>query len=237
MSRAYVKVTAEKLKNRDRRIKRIYRSLIVLIVLLIFFFAILSLVYQGGDFIITLDPQFSLKSGLKMYEDNELKDSKIKLYAKGLDFMDNISIKWLPDDLDKHRGGSHNGENYIAYTFYIENTGEKPVNYWYEVNIIDVVKNVDEAVRIKIIRNEETTVYAKINAQTNEAEEGTKVFYNEEIAVLEKRSQIQPNETDKYTLVMWIEGDDPDCLDNLIGGELKAKVRIIESHIEGADKE
>lgn len=236
MSRAYVKVTADKLKKRDKSIKIINRTIIALLLILIFFFTILALVYQGGDFIITLDPQFSLKSGLKMYENAELKDSKIKLYAKGIDFMDNISIKWLPENLSNSDGGSHNGENYIAYTFFIENTGEKKLDYWYELTIVDVIKSVDDAVRIRIIRNDEDIVYAKINAQTNLEEEGTKAFYNEKIAVLENRKNIGSNEMDKFTIVMWIEGDDPDCLDNLIGGELKVKLRIIESHTEEGSK-
>ena len=39
--------------------------------------------------------------------------------------MDNISIDWIPKNIDTESNGSHNGENYIAYTFYIENEGEK----------------------------------------------------------------------------------------------------------------
>ena len=113
------------------------------------------MVYRGGDFLITLDPQFSLKSGLVMFDDPELKDSKIKMYANGIDFMDNISIDWLPEDIDNTRGGSHNGGNYIAYTFYIENKGNKEVDYWYEATIDDVIKNVDDAIRIMVIRNKE----------------------------------------------------------------------------------
>lgn len=227
-----VKVTAKNIKKRERIIKRVSIVIIVLVMLLLILFSILSLIYRGGDFIITLDPNFSLKSGLKMYDDPELKDNKIKMYAKGIDFMDNISINWLPNDLDKHRGGSHNGENYIAYTFYIENTGNKEVDYWYELSIIDVIRNVDDAVRIMIIRNEEKTVYAKKNELTNKEEEGTTMFYSNKIPVLEQRKDIKKGEMDKITIVIWIEGSDPDCLDNLIGGELKISMRIIESHIK-----
>lgn len=225
-----VKVTAKNIKKREKTIKRVSIFIIVLVMFLLILFSILSLIYRGGDFIITLDPNFSLKSGLKMYDDPELKHNKIKMYAKGIDFMDNISINWLPNDLDKHRGGSHNGENYIAYTFYIENTGDKEVDYWYELSIIDVIRNVDDAVRIMIIRNEEKTIYAKKNELTNKEEEGTTMFYSNKIPVLEQRKDIKKDETDKITIVIWIEGSDPDCLDNLIGGELKISMRIIESH-------
>ena len=35
------------------------------------------------------------------------------------------------------------------------------------------------------------------------------------------RSDFQANEKDKYTVVIWLEGNDPDCLDNIIGGTMK----------------
>ena len=52
----------------------------------------------------------------------------------------------------------------------------------------------------------------------------TKSFYSEKYAETEQRSNMQPGEIDKITLVIWIEGDDPDCLDNLIGGEINSQV-------------
>ena len=232
-----VKVTANKIKNRENTISRIRLIIIVLVLFLLILFSMLSLVYMGGDFVITLDPNFSVKSGLIMYDQAELKQEKLKLYANGIDFMDNISVEWLPNDIDSSKGGAHNGENYIAYTFFIENTGEKEVDYWYEVYIEDVIKNVDEAIRIMIIRNKERKIYAKINEQTQKEEENTIIFHSKDIAILEKREKLNKNEVDKYTIVIWLEGDDPDCLDNIIGGEIKLKMRIIESHLEpGSDK-
>lgn len=232
MEKGLVRLTAKKINKRDRAIKIIIRVVAILLLILFLFYVLLEMVYKGGDFTITLDPQFSLKSGLRMYDNIELKDEKIKLYGKGMDFMDNISIKWLPDNLDKLGGGSHNKDNYIAYTFYLENTGRREIDYWYEVSFVDVIKRVDEAVRIMVIRNGKKEVYAKINNLTKKEEEGTKAFYNDKTAILENRKDMKPKEIDTMTFVMWIEGDDPDCLDDIIGGELKTKIRIIESHIE-----
>ena len=237
MGRNTVKRTATGVRRREKAIKKTSIILIILILLLLLFFAILSLVYRGGDFVITLDPNLFLKSGIKMYDNAQLKDGKIKLYAKGIDFMDNISINWLPDDLDKSEGGSHNGENYIAYTFFIDNTGDKNLDYWYEINILDVIRNVDDAVRIMVIQNGDKKIYAKINDITKKEEPGTIAFYDKKTAILEQRKDIKPGEMDKYTVVMWIEGDDPDCLDNLIGGELKVNIRITESHVKREDKQ
>ena len=37
---------------------------------------------------------------------------------------------------------------------------------------------------------------------------------------------LDPGEVVKFTVVLWIEGHDPDCLDQLIGGQLKAEMKI-----------
>lgn len=232
MAVSTVKVTAKHIKKREKRIKKLIVLIIILFLFLLIVFAVLSLFYRGGDFVITLDPNLALKSGLKMFDEEELKHDRLKFYAKGLEFMDNISINWLPKDIDNHKGGSHNGENYIAYTFYLENNGDKPADYWYEVVIEDVIKNIDDAIRIMIIQNKERVVYAKINDVTKKEEKDTVAFYSNEQAIIEQRKGLKVGDTDKYTIVIWLEGDDPDCLDHLIGGEIKISMRIIESHID-----
>ena len=188
-----VLVTAHKINRRkkQRKIARIVS--LVLLFLLTATFIILSLVYKGGRFIITLDPNSELETSLVLYEEKDYKEGKRRLYAEEMPFMDNISIKWLPDNIDDEKEGSHNGDNYIAYTFYLENEGKDTVNYWYEVVIDDVIKNVDEAIRIMIFRDGNPTVYAKVNSVTKKPEEDTTPFYEsrisntESIAVLEER--------------------------------------------------
>ena len=34
-----------------------------------------------------------------------------------------------------------------------------------------------------------------------------------------------------FTIVIYLEGDDPDCIDSLIGGEMKMHMDITEEHI------
>ena len=103
--------------------------------------------------------------------------------------LDNISIDWIPKNIDEEGTGSHNGENYIAYTFYLENNGERTINYWYYILIDDVIKNVDEAVRVMIFLNGEKQVYAKINSATKMAEKDTIPFLEnkEKEVIIEQR--------------------------------------------------
>jgi hypothetical protein len=169
-----------------------------------------------------------------MYESLNDRSSVIKLSADKLAFMDNISIKWLPTDINKAEGGNHNGDNYIAYTFYLENKGAENINYWYSVIADDVIKNVDEAVRIMIFVNDDKKVFAKVNSVTKKAEPETEAFKNEKdgTIVMEKREGMEPNKIDKITVVIWLEGDDPECVNSILGGEMKMHMTIVEEHIE-----
>ena len=167
-----------------------------------------------------------------MYESKENKEDKRVLKAEQAEYIDNISVKWLPENIDNEAEGSHNGDNYLAYTFYLENKGSENINYWYEILIDDVIKNVDRAIRVMVYRNGERTIYAKANETTREAEEGTEKFYSDKEVLVEGRKDFKPGDVDKFTIVIYIEGDDPDCIDALIGGEMKMHMEITEEHIK-----
>ena len=80
--------------------------------------------------------------------------------------------------------------------------------------------------------NDTKTVYAKLNSETGEPEQDTKPFYNIECVMLEERKDFKVGDIDKYTIVVWIEGDDPDCVNALLGGEIKMHMDIKEEHVE-----
>lgn len=223
-------VTADKIKKRKQLLKFFKLGVFGTMTAMTSMFMVLSLVYNGGKFSIDLDQEFADK-GIILYEDAEIKQATRKLYAEDIEYMDNISINWLPKDINNEKDGAHNGDNYIAYTFYIENEGEETVSYWYTMYIDDIIKNVDEAVRIMVYRNDEKTVYAKLNADTNEPEPNTKAFYDQNIALVEQRQSLAPTEFDKFTIVIWLEGDDPDCVNKIIGGEIKLHMEITEERI------
>ena len=191
----------------------------------------LYVVYEGGRFTITLDKNMSNRKNIFLSVDGNSKSKTRKLSADTIDYMDNISIKWLPNNLDTEANGAHNGDNYIAYTFYVVNDGDEEVHYWYEININDTIRDVDEAIRIMIYKNGKPTVYAKKNRATKKAEPDTSMFVSDSIAVLEQRKNFKPKSKDKYTIVVWVEGDDPECNNDLLGGEIRMQMDITEEHI------
>lgn len=226
-------VTADTIKKRKKAFlkTKVVIGLLILVFLLIF--TILGIVFNVNKFTITLDNKLQDEKGIILYSDPNEKAHQRKLFASALNDMDNISYDWIPKDVHtSSNGGSHNGDNYIAYTFYIENEGEVSVNYWYSIIIDDVIKRVDEAVRVIVFLNDEETVYAKINNETGEAEKNTEPFYKDDVIVLKSRNDFKVGDVDKFTIVIYLEGDDPDCLNDIIGGEIKMHMEIREEHLD-----
>lgn len=226
-------VTADTIKKRKKAFlkTKVVIGLLILVFLLIF--TILGIVFNVNKFTITLDNKLQDEKGIILYSDPNEKAHQRKLFASALNDMDNISYDWIPKDVHtSSNGGSHNGDNYIAYTFYIENEGEVSVNYWYSIIIDDVIKRVDEAVRVIVFLNDEEKVYAKINNETGEAEKNTEPFYKDDVVVLKSRNDFKVGDVDKFTIVIYLEGDDPDCLNDIIGGEIKMHMEIREEHLD-----
>jgi hypothetical protein len=231
MTKFEFETTSKKIYRRDFKIRLIRLALLILLIFLILLYFILTVIYDSGRFTIILDRNLSWDKGIVMYDNISEKRVAKQLYASRIDEMDNISITWLPDNLDTEADGSHNGDNYIAYTFYVENEGTDTINYWYSTIIDDVILNVDEAIRVKLFLNGDETVYAKKNGYTEEPEDGTQAFYSDTTVMSECRQDFNPGDVDRFTIVIFIEGDDPDCTNALLGGELKMHMEITEEHI------
>lgn len=232
MAKGEIKLTAEKVRKREQRLTVLKIILLIIVVLLSLLYVVLKLIYDVGSFTVTLDTSYNLEGALVIYENREQKLCLSTLKAEQLEFMTNIAGEWIPKNIQDGPDGSHNGQNYIAYTFYAENQGKEVINYWRTIEIDDVVKNADEAVRIKVIKDGVETTYAKVNKNTGEAEKETVAFSDDKVVMLDEEKDFKPGDVHKYTVVIWLEGNDPDCNDDIIGGEVKMHMRLTEEHIE-----
>ena len=229
-----ITVSIKKIKKRKKIIKIAKLTILILLLVLVLLYVIMGIIYNNGNFSITLDKNLYFERGIIIYDDPTYKVYREELYAKAVDYFDNISYKGLPDNLDDEEG-SHNGDNYIAYTFYIENTGTDTSDYWTEIIIDDVVKNVDSAVRIRVYKNGVPTTYAKIGANGNPEKETTP-FVSDTLVAVDHVENFKPQDIDKYTIVMWVEGTDPECTDNILGGEIKVHMEFNSEFKEVTDK-
>ena len=216
----------------EKKIKKIIFVvlLFIFLIILILYYTI-GIIYNSGNFSVTLDKNLYFDKGLIIYDDKDYKVYRTELLAPAPETFDNISYKWLPEGIENNEGGSHNGDNYLAYTFYVENTGFDVSEYWNEVVIEDVIKNVDEAVRVRIYKNDEFVTYAKMGAN-GQPEPNTVPFVDGKTVTLQQVTNLKPGDIDKYTVVLWIEGSDPECTDNILGGEFKVQMIFNSTHTD-----
>lgn len=226
-----VTMTADRVYKRKvfAKLSKVIFLLLFAIISLVYF--ILYMIYNGGGFTIRVDRDLTNSNIFLTLDENGGAKTR-SLSSKAVEYMDNISINWIDQDVDTQAIGTHNGDNYYAYSFYLINDGDETLNYWYEIDIEDTLLDLDEAIRIMVYRNGERTVYAKENSTTGEAEAGTKEFFSKGIPVLEEVLNFAPGDKDRFTVVVWIEGDDPDCNNELIGGGIQMSMQMTEERIE-----
>lgn len=231
MSNLTVKVNAKKIKKRRIVTRFLFVIFIALLLLMSIAYAIVYVVNQTGNFTIMLDKNLQEKQSIIVSPKSDFSVRPIKMVVDSLKYMDNITESWLPNDIDEIEG-PHNGNNYLAYTFFVKNIGEKETSYRTTIDILSVIKNVDDAIRVAVYLNGEKTVYAKRKPDTFEPEEGTVPFYKTNQVMNELREKFKVNEVDRYTVVVWLEGEDSECIDNILGGEMKMVMTIGEDQYD-----
>ena len=225
MSNLTVKVNAKKIKKRRIATRFLFLIFIALLLLMSIAYAIVYVVNQTGNFTIMLDKNLQEKQSIVVSPKSDFSIRPVKMVVDSLKYMDNITESWLPNDIDEIEG-PHNGNNYLAYTFFVKNIGEKETSYRTTIDILSVIKNVDDAIRVAVYLNGEKTVYAKRKPDTFEPEVGTVPFYKTNQVMNELRENFKVDEVDRYTVVVWLEGEDSECIDSILGGEMKMVMTI-----------
>lgn len=207
-------------------IKKVLVSLLVCLVVLSTLVYIISVLYaKYGSFTVSVNKYDLAKYRLSLSETPQFDDQVSRLNAKMAVDITNISEKDLPADIDMING-EHNGINHLAYTFYIKNVGTDTVTYEYYLFITNVTNDIDKAVRIRIYRDGEAVTYARTRTDGTGPEEGTVEFLTGRDVARVQVKDFAPGDVTKFTVAIWIEGDDPDCIDDLIGGSLKSDMTI-----------
>jgi len=197
---------------------------IVLLTSIVYIFSILYDRY--GSFTVTINKFDSVKQTLSLSETPDFIKSTSRLNAKASRDITNIDGDLeIPKDVNQING-EHNGENYIAYTFYVKNVGTESLNFVYKLYIMNVENNVDRAVRIRLYVDDEYETYARTRTDGTGPEPGTIEFLTSSIITQKQINDFAPNDIRKFTVVIWLEGNDPDCTDDLIGGQLKIDMSI-----------
>ena len=225
-----IRTTARSVRRRNVLLKVCIIILLIIILLLGAFYALSAFVNRAGNFTVWIPKE--LENQITLSNTADFAETATMLEADVIPQMDNITKAWMPDNLHEV-DGCHNGDNYIAYTFYLKNAGENEISYSSAIDIHAVTKEADNAVRVMVIKNGEETVYAKAQKGSTEPEPETIAFLSD-TKVLENRTEdFKPGDVDKYTVVIWLEGNDPECVDNIRGGVVKMSMNF--NVLESAD--
>lgn len=227
MNNNVIKVKAEKI-YRGKLLSRVIKM--GLLILLLFFsllYLVLYVVNSKGYFTIKLDKNLKAERHILLSSDSEFSAETVEIKVKGLEYMDNITESWIPMDEVIKKEGDNSGDNYIAYTYFIKNDGEQKTDYKSKIVVESVIKNVDDAVRVAVFTNGEKKVYAK-KAKNGKEEPNTIAFLSNHLIMERERNGLEPGQMDRYTILVWLEGKDPECIDDIIGGEMKMSMVITE---------
>lgn len=206
------------------RMDRMHIILLVLVLAVAVLFIMAFMQEKMGNFTINLNRLELYRKGIAISATGNFDEPTARLSVEAVQDATNITLTDLPEDLDEI-DGNHNGRNYMAYTYYVRNAGKEDVNYVANITLDSCSKGAEEAVRVAVWRNGERSVYA-MPASDGSAEEGCRSFINHDLVCSYIEEQFLVGNVDKYTIVIWMEGEDPECVDAIVGGSVQFSMTI-----------
>lgn len=261
-------VTKAEYLRKHKLKKRIAIISAILLLTIIIAVYIATYVYTGfGSFTISVNKKQLVDYGISLSEKSDSSVKIPKLNAIPLDGADAIHSEDMKNVEELHTtDGSHNGKNYMAYTFYCLNIGKQyEFECDYSIVVKSVTKNLDEAIRIQLfIDDVDQGIYGKQEpggltplynydfgtkiengVLVHEKDENGNIIYDRsEKNQIKKFSsttimketvknsegevkRMKPGDYTKFTVLMWLEGSDPECIDTILGGSMRIDMEIV----------
>ena len=124
--------------------RKIYRLGIAIFGLLFVVIAIVTFYGQNsGNFVINLDKDAYLR-GIVLSKDREFKTQSSRVVATAVNDVTNITYDWFEDkipDIVENDGDYFDSDyKYLAFTFYLKNSGEETVNVNLKLDVTESLK-------------------------------------------------------------------------------------------------
>ena len=206
------------------RLEKLHLWLMGMLLVVAVLFIIAFMQEKMGNFTINLNRLELYRKGIAIAADGDFTEPTARLTAYAVQDATNITLEDLPDDIDDI-DGDHNGKNYMAYTYYVRNAGKEDVAYNAMVTLDSCAKGAEDAVRVAVWKNGKRTVYAE-PAKNGQPEEGCVNFVDHDIVCSYTEEEFLVGNVDKYTIVIWMEGEDPECVDDIVGGSVEFSMNI-----------
>ena len=234
VGRANAAPEAEESVKSKKAISKIIITILTILTILLILWLISLFITLYGDLVISTDRSLR-ENGIMLSASESFENPAIQLSAPKVLEATNITYDWLPKNLDK-KDGAHNGENYLAYTFYLKNGGKQQLDYTGTMELTGTANGMDEAIRVMIYKNGEELIYAKgQKADRSKAEKGTIAWLDDTTIMKTQTKDFAPGSVDKYTVVIWIEGNDSECVNDILGGYIRSRILFSVADPEGEE--
>jgi hypothetical protein len=206
------------------RLDKLHLALLLMTLFVAILFIIAFMQEKMGNFTINLNRLELYRKGIAIDSDGSFSNPTARLSANTVSDATNMTLEDLPEDIDDV-DGNHNGKNYMAYTYYVRNAGKEDVGYQAIITLDSCAKGAEKAVRVAVWKNGERTIYAAPASDGGE-EDGCVSFESDSTVCTMVEENFLVGNVDKYTIVIWMEGEDPECVDNIVGGSVEFSMKI-----------
>lgn len=208
-------------------------------VLGIFFFLSIVIVLalflgqDAGNFVVQVEDG-TVKKTLKITESVENPEYRTRLEGNGYLNLSDTTYSMFDDKIDSYivSGGDYvdEGACVYAYTFYVLNDNDEALDIKATLSYSNVTRNLDKAIRVMTVS---TYAGKRVYQAHDEIEKDygaeypmVEEFASEEECYNEILLGVEPNEYIKYSVLFWLEGNDPDCVDSILGGTIKFSLKL-----------
>lgn len=214
----------------NKRARAVLFTIIGILLLFLAIFLMGNVMAKESNMLINAEKNSGYISLSETLEGFDSGEARTMLYAKGVDRQSPIDgDKSIPSNLHD-LDGSNNGKNYFAYTYYLKNVGESILHLNTKYDVTLNAKGFGDAIRVEIyttyLYTGETTRYryaapaangfAEPFSYTNSLK--TCVSFLSPLVILDDNVNVPPEGIIKYTVIVYLEGNDPECIDDILGG-------------------
>lgn len=212
---------------RRRRIRnRIFTIGVIVTGMLSLAFAVVTFYGQNaGNFVMSVDTSLRQR-GITLSDDYDFTVHKSQLLSDPIEDARAITYAWLKREEVKDTNGNYKDpdHDYVAYTFYLKNFGNETVDFVYYIRITEIYKNLDSAIRVLVIEDGVETMYMKedlTETQYPSIMPRSENFLTSNTVMRKTVYNFRPSDVKKFSVIVWLEGYDPDTNDDVLGGMIR----------------
>ena len=202
--------------------------------------------HSAGNFVIKISEEANRSIAISTTYQGLQNDPKTRLQTLGVIDASDMTLTQIPVETVFDNPGTYVDPNfnYLAYSFYCMNVGTRAGTLSYSIRIEDNIKDVDLAIRVMTVEedvrgeNRLQTVWRRADPVIDELlmntpqsvkdndlwmkwEQNSLEFLSTNIVFNRSIENFTPRQYRRFSIFIWIEGNDPDATEKILGGRIK----------------